>query len=549
MRAYLKYTTFILLTISFVGCEYLEYDESSYLSKEDVFSEFDRTKNFLTSVYSYLPHDFVSIDGAMRAAATDEAIHVWDLSNVHRMNNGTWSAIQPIDNVWGNMYSGIRAANVFLKETEGQTFEELRYNVDYAELMEQFAIYPYEARFLRAFYYFELVKRYKNIPLITEVLTPEESLDVDPTDFETVIQFIVDECDEIADFLPVDFGEFSSAQETGRATKGAAMALKSRALLYAASPLHNAENDPALWEQAATAAFDIINMWEYNLESNYSNNFNNINSSELIFATRQGPSNGLERRNFPVGYEGGNTGTCPTQNLIDAYEMKDSGMPITEDPLYDPQNPYAGRDPRLYETVILNNDIWKGETVETFVGGRNGQPVPNATKTGYYLRKYLIEEINLDPTNTTTREHTWVLFRYAEVLLNYAEAINEIYGPYTGGSIGMSANFAVTLVRERSDMPPFPEGLSKDEFRRRLQNERRVELAFEDHRFWDVRRWMIGDSTKDIYGMEIRRQNDGSFSYDKVMLEQRVFEDRMNLYPIPQSEIYINSGLIQNPGW
>ena len=546
----IRNTALILLIFLGLGaCEYLEYDEASYLEKEDIFIDFQRTKSFLTNIYNYLPHDFVSIDGAMRATASDEAVHVWDLSNVHGMNNGTWSAIRPLDNVWGNMYSGIRAANLFLVETEGQTFADQQYNVDYHEMMEQFRIYPFEARFLRAFFYFELVKRYKNIPLITTVLTPEESLELEPSDFETVVQFIVDECDAIADSLPKDYGSFSSTQETGRATKGAALALKARTLLYAASPLHNPGNDTERWKAAAEAAFDVINIWEYNLESNYSSNFNNITSSELIFGRRQGPTNGFERRNFPVGYEGGNTGTCPTQNLIDAYEMQESGLPVSEDPLYDPDNPYEGRDPRMYETVILNMDIWKEDTVETFYGGRNGQPIPNATKTGYYLRKYLIEDVNLDPTNTNTREHTWVLFRYAEILLNYAEAINEVYGPYDGGDVGMSANFAVSLVRERSDMPPFPADLSQDEFREKLRNERRVELAFEDHRFWDIRRWMIGETTREIYGMDIRRQEDDSFTYEKVLVEQRVFEDRMNLYPIPQSEIFINPNLIQNPGW
>lgn len=539
----------IMIFIGLGACEHLDYDEASYLEKEDIFTEFGRTKNFLTNIYNHLPHDFVSIDGAMRSAATDEAVHVWDISNVHRMNNGTWSAIQPLDNVWGSMYSGIRAANLFLEETQGQTFEDQRYNLDYQEMMEQFEVYPFEARFLRAFFYFELVKRYNNIPLITAVLTPEQSLEVEPADFETVIQFIVDECDAIADSLPVDFGSFSSTQETGRATKGAALALKARTLLYAASPLHNPGNDIARWQAAAESAFEVIGMWHYSLESNYSNNFNNINSSELIFGRRQGASNGFERRNFPVGYEGGNTGTCPTQNLIDAYEMQQSGLPISEDPSYDSQNPYQGRDPRLFETVILNMDVWKEDTVEIFRGGKNGPPVPNATKTGYYLRKYVIEQVNLDPTNTTTREHTWVLFRYAEVLLNYAEAMNEVYGPYDGGELGMSANFAVRLVRERSNMPPFPEGLSKDDFREKLRNERRVELAFEDHRFWDVRRWRIGESTRNIHGMDIRINDDGSFTYEKVLLEERVFDERMNLYPIPQSEIDINPELEQNPGW
>ncbi len=548
MKPIIKQFLLLLFVFNLVSCDYLDYDESSYLAKDDIFSDFARTKGFLTSIYAYLPDDFVSIDGAMRSAATDEAIHIWDLSSVHRMNNGTWSAIQPLDNVWSNMYQAIRAANMFLHEIQGQDFGDRRYNLDYAEIMEQFAIYPYEARFLRAFYYFELIKRYKNVPLITTVLTPDEARNVQPATFQALVKFIVDECDAIVQHLPASFAGFSSAMETGRATKGAAMALKARTLLYAASPLHNPTNNLELWKAAAQASKNIIDMNQYTLLANYSQNFNNIASQELIFGTREGATNAMERRNFPVGYEGGNTGTCPSQNLVDAYDMAQTGLPIT-DPFsgYNPDNPYAGRDPRLGQTIMLNNSQWKGQAVESFVGGRNGPPITNASNTGYYLKKHVIEVVNLAPGNTTTREHSWVLFRYAEVLLNYAEAMNEAYGPDDAAGLGLTARQAVAQVRARVNMPGYPI-LSQSDFRTRLRNERRVELAFEDHRFWDVRRWKIGDATTDMYGMRITRDN-GVFSYEKILLEQRYFADYMNLYPIPQSEIYINENLQQNPGW
>ncbi len=550
IKEYIKYGLLGLLVFTAGSCEYLEYDETSYNRKDDVFSDFGRTKNFLTGIYSYLPTDFNSIDGAMRSSATDEAEHVWDLSNVQKFNDGSWSAIQPLDNVWGDMYSGIRAVNLFLEESEGQEFLEERWNENYYEMMEQFEIYPYEARFLRAFFYFELIKRYKSVPLITEVLTAEEAKSVRQDSFSDVVDFIVHECDEIAGELPSDFGNFSSAKETGRATKGAALALKARVLLYAASPLHNASNDLTLWQESAEAAKEIIDSGWYSLEGNYGNVVNNVTSSELILGRREGESNGFERRNFPIGFEGGNTGTCPTQNLVDAYEMVESGLPIT-DPAsgFDPIFPYSGRDPRLAQTVILNNSVWKGQVVETFYGGANGRPKDNATETGYYLKKYVIESVNLEPTNTTQKQHTWVLFRYAEVLLNYAEAMNEAYGPEDAAGMGMTALQAVNQVRLRAGMPDFPAGMSQEEFRDRLRNERRVELAFEDHRFWDVRRWMIGAETTDIYAVNIARNPYGGFAYEKTLLEERVYEERMNLYPIPQAEIYKNANLEQNTGW
>jgi hypothetical protein len=172
-----------------------------------------------------------------------------------------------------------------------------------------------------------------------------------------------------------------------------------------------------------------------------------------------------------------------------------------------------------------------------------------ATPTGYYLKKYVIEGINLEPPNVTQVEHTWVLFRYAEVLLNYAEAMNEAYGPEDAAGMGMTARAAVNEVRQRAGMPDFPAGMTKEEFRSKLRNERRVELAFEGHRFWDVRRWMIGDQTTDIYGTTIGFNPFGGYTYEKTLVEEREFNDNMNLFPIPQTEIYKNPYLEQNPGW
>jgi starch-binding outer membrane protein, SusD/RagB family len=184
---YIKYGLFGLVILTAGSCEFLEYDEISYNRKEDVFSDFNRTKSFLTGIYSRLPNDFNSIDGAMRSSATDEAEHVWDLSDVQKFNDGSWSAIQPLDDLWGDMYAGIRAVNLFLKETEGQDFIDEQWNLDYKERMEQYRNYPYEARFLRAYFYFELIKRYRDVPLITEVLSQEEAQEVTQETFGNVV--------------------------------------------------------------------------------------------------------------------------------------------------------------------------------------------------------------------------------------------------------------------------------------------------------------------------------------------------------------------------
>lgn len=566
-----QYTYSILALLVFftlTNCQDLDYNEETGNTKEDIFNDFARSKSFVSGIYNFLPTDFNSVDGAIRSAASDDAEHVNDISNIQKFNDGSWSAIQQLDNVWGTMYSGIRAANVYLKESEGQKFEDLQYTNTYKTLIQQYNNYPFEVRFLRAYFYFELVKRYKNVPLITTVLTPEEAANVKQATFQEVVDFIVKECDEVAAVLPPDYTAFAGVNETGRATKGAALALKSRILLYAASPLHNSSNDVVLWQKAAAAAKEVIDLKMYGLAASYSNVVNNLSlspGSELIFERREAASNGFETRNFPIGFQGGNTGTCPTQNLVDTYEMRTTGLPITEIPAsrYNPLLPYSGRDSRLAQTVILNGLTWKGIPVESFYGGKNGLPIANATKTGYYLKKYVVESINLDSKlgPVTTREHNWTIFRYGEILLNYAEAMNEAYGPEAlppGG--GLTARQAVNLVRKRAGMPRFPGTdndanpkilvpLNKDDFRTKLRSERRVELAFEDHRFWDIRRWKIGDQTKEIYAMNITRNANLTLNYEVKLLEVRPFQENMYLYPIPLTELFRNKNLVQNTGW
>jgi starch-binding outer membrane protein, SusD/RagB family len=290
----------------------------------------------------------------------------------------------------------------------------------------------------------------------------------------------------------------------------------------------------------------------YGLEGEYKNGVNNFNSNELILERRQSEDNWFERANFPIGYEGGRTGTCPTQNLVDSYEMQETGLSIDEAGSgYDADNPYAGRDPRMYQTILYNGASFKGEEIEVWKDGRNGPPKSRATKTGYYLRKYVIENISVDPVNPTSQIHTWVLFRAGEILLNYAEAMNEAYGPNTTGPAPLdewTATDAVNIIRDRAGMPAFPSGMSKEDFREKVRNERRVELAFEDHRFWDIRRWKIGNTTTNIRGVTVSK-NGSDISFSEKQVETRVWKDKMYLYPIAQNELYLIDNLSQNPDW
>lgn len=540
----------LVLSVVILGsCDYLEYSEADHLSKEDVYEEYTRMQRVLTQLYTRLPNGFMDVSGAMRSSGTDEAVHVYSTSDIRVFNDGTWSANKPLDHQWIAMYSGIREANVFLAEIDGLTWEELQYNPTYDQMMEEYALYPYEARALRAYMYFELFKRYGGVPLLgDEILTEENANSVSRASTLEVIDYIVSECDAAASVLPTTYIGVGAGNETGRATKGFALALKARTLLYAASPVHNPENTQQKWIDAANAANDVIELGIYNLEGSYADVVNKPVSTELIFENRSAESRGFEIANYSISFENGKTGTCPTQNLVDAYEMAATGLPITDGASgYDPANPYAGRDPRLAHTVLTNGSTWKGSTIEVWNGGKDAAPIANATLTGYYLKKYLIQSVNIDDKNKNKKRHVWVLFRYAEVLLNYAEAMNEAYGPDDNGGLTYTATEAVNMVRTRV-MPSFEAGMSATDFRTKLQNERRVELAFEDQRFWDVRRWKIGSETN-IKGMKVELDGAGGFVYTPQTVVNRVWNEKMCLYPIPQTEIYKNDNLTQNTGW
>lgn len=546
-----------------VSCADLDYHEYTTYDKNYVFTDFDRTAGVVTDIYSYLDSD-IPTDGSL-CSACDESEYAWSWSSVFGYTDGRWSPSNPYSR-WD--FAGIRRANFFLTEYVNADFSELKYDKDYEAEMKRFNRYPYEVRFLRAYFYFNLARAYGDVPLITKVLTEDEANQVTRTPVADVFDFIVKECDAIleADQLPVRYSDLvgdaanGSSTDGGRVTKQAVMALKARTLLYWASPLFTKENNSDLWRQAAQANKDVIDFCTANGISlgKYSEIWgtNNWQAGEMIFVRRVGDMNWPETTNFPVGMENGNSGNCPTQTLIDAYEMQATGLAWDEPGSgYDQTDPYAGRDPRLAMTIAVNGDEWPDTNpnpLETYQGGRNGLPLAGATPTGYYLKKYLDKTIDISTsTGSGSTRHNWVTYRLGEFYLNYAEAVFNYLGSAdaTDGTFTMSAVDAVNVVRSRSDvnMPAFPTGLSNDEFTEKYRRERMVELAFEGHRFWDVRRWKDGESQKSIVEMQITKSGD-NYTYNRVT-KSRYWDDKMYLFPIPDSEIRKNPNLTQNPGW
>ena len=548
----------ILISVSLLtSCDFMDCNESDYYSLEQIQGSYSRVKQFVTDVYGYLPSNFCNIDGAMLDAATDDAIHIYESSNIKRFVNGTWSPNYTVDDQFANYYNGIHDANFYLENLTGLKFETWENTNDYDNWMITYPNFEYEVRFLRAYFYFELVRRYQNIPLITTVLTQEEANVAEPASAEKIFDFIISECTELSTLLPVDYTKMPGS-EYGRATKGAALALKARAALYVASPLFNSNNDKNKWVAAAEAAYELIGQSSalgYQLDGSFSNLFGATNtaSSEVILVRPTGTNTSFESANFPMGVTGGKTTTCPTENLASAFEMA-TGEEFDWNNEEMSKNPYANRDPRFYLTLVHNGMLWPASNaVEINEGGANGLPLTNATSTGYYLRKYVDKSISFEAgSSSAATHHNWVLFRYAEVLLNYAEAMVNAYGDInkTTDKCGMTALAAVNAVRGRTgvNMPAISGTLLPEEFLKRVKHERRVELAFEGHRFWDLRRWKELDESKDIFGVKITKSND-VITYKKFTLESRKISDKLYFYPIANTELFKNSNLKQNPGW
>lgn len=550
---YKRYIVIITVFLSLFACNYLDFDESIGKTKDETYNYFGDLERHVTHIYAQINPDWGVLNGALLESATDNSIYTWKDSQIYDIYNNTWSAINIVDNKWSSYYNAVRSANVFLENFSIEKLNRFENNASYPEDLKKAELYPYEVRFLRAYFYFELAKRYGDIPLLTRSYELEEVNSVTQTSFKDIIKFISNECDSIIPFLPVTHRDFLG--ETGRVTKGAAMALKARAQLYSASPLHNASNEMELWKEAAQANLELITSsteggW-YSLDPNiklFSDGNSMLTARELIFERRFRNSSSFERNNLPIGIFDAKSGNTPTQNLVDAFEMRD-GTPFDWNNPAHAANPYLNRDPRLAKVVVLNNSYISGELIETYVGGKNGQPINGATLSGYYLRKYIDENVSLSPINPSQRPHHFVIFRYAEIFLNYSEALNEVYGPdYTDEIFTVSSREALNNIRSYAGMPPITDDITKESFRKRIRNERRLELSFEDHRFWDIRRWKIGDVVKEIYGIHIEQEG-SNLKYNKKLIQNRVWDDKMYLYPIPQTEIFINDNLIQNDGW
>lgn len=567
MNKYIKQGCLVFLSVLLFACDkdYLEYDYAvdGTLSEDQVFASNEHARNFLNSCYRGLVANLngnfrYSLNGELGlSTGSDEAVSAFPGASINVFNNGNWSPTLLYDDVYDQQYSALRMVNIFLKNAPTSAI------IDDATLSKQTLIG--EAHFLRAMFHFELLKRYGGVIIADRPFELTENLDLPRNTFDEVAAFIVADCDAAANNISYDTYADQGSALKGRATKAAALALKSRTLLYAASPLNNPDNDVNKWQAAADAAKAVIelagtkhglltieqlpNLWNF---GTLAYNKEVIFSSETLSATT------IDVNNAPPSYTNGRGRTNPTQELVDAFEMKATGKHInTPGSGYDPDDPYSGRDDRFDLFINYNGLDFRGVNIDTRDGAKDNNPtsaVDRTTVTGYYMRKFVNTE------NTASTRRAYVFFRYAEILLNYAEALNEVMP-----SPSAEVYEAVNQVRRR-DIVSDTLGLAalqsavpggngyveptKEAMRKRIHNERRVELCFEEHRFFDVRRWKLGEEyfNGPVRGVKITGDA-APFTYTYYVAQNRTFSDKMYRFPFAQTQLAKAPALVQNPGW
>lgn len=554
----------IALLCALTSCEgFLDTRIDTYTTADRVQTRYNTLWSFANAFYAPLQSGYTVLDNNLFAAASDEAVQTSLESDVQYFNNGSInSSVNPLSYLYDKYYEGIRAALFFLdyaedgemllaqnRDTSGVTNMDNR--ISYQKDVRSLKWYRAEAHVALAYYYSELIKMYGGVPIITNTLDKEIAPGhIERSSYDQVVEHIVSLIDSQIDSLQEDWATHSDnvAARAGRFDKATAMAIKVRTLLYAASPRNNPEGAVEKWERAARAAADLLAFRNYSMpvNRNYGSYFvgaNPLYDRETIYAIRMSAGNALEKANYPITTPGGNSGVTPTQNLVSSYEVVGSE---------DPVNPYNNRDPRLAATIVYNGCRWNGRDIDLASKGTDDMSTQNATRTGYYLRKFMTDNLNLQ--QNATAQHMWVLYRHAELLLNYAEAMNEAYGPDAKPEgYALSAREALAEVRNSASTSlPKVTATDKEQLRKAIKHERRVELAFEDHRYWDLIRWLDAEDVLNstLEGVKISKTATGTPVYRNTSVEDRTFLERNYYLPFAMSEVMNSDGtLTQNPGY
>ncbi len=576
---------FILMQLS--SCEdFLDKQPMDQYGEEAVWSDPAMMEHFVNNIYWYIGHSF---DRPMVGVFTDESMFDpgSDAGHGNVMKSlitpsdygvfDTWNRTQKMR--WEHHYKYIRACNLFLDQVEKRTYSD----IDFKNRLTG------EVYFLRAYHYHNLIFLYGGAPIIKNAYGLKDDFLATRNSFEECIDFIAEDCDKAAELLPLN----QTGSKFGRATKGAALALKARVLLYAASDLYNSNaswagsySNPELvgyvggdrtarWRDAKNVAKSVIDLGVYSLykgepalgdsiAKNYDEVFTSKQTSEDIFIRNFTESNqhwtmNIGQQNLPAGYKGW-ANVRPINSMVDDFEMADGSKFDWNNPVHK-ANPYKNREPRFYVDIFYDGAKWRQRPADviasdpigivqtgkyeqadgTWIGGLDALDNPvttwNGTYTSYYLRKFQDISVDAPKVRTTT---PWRFIRYAEVLLSYAEACVEL-------SEFDEARKYINIIRKRAGLPEVV--ADNNELREKLRHERKIELMFEDQRFFDIRRWMIApDVIVDAYGLDIKyHYGEDNPTYDIIHVQERDWKDRFYFFPIKLDEMNRNEMLVQNP--
>ncbi|MEX0779050.1 MAG: RagB/SusD family nutrient uptake outer membrane protein [Balneolales bacterium] len=588
---YIKYTLKILVVacVATACTDFLETNPPTEFTSSDVWSDPALAEAYVNQIYGEVPWSVAGTAGNVDESRSRQQAG-FDINNAQITpdNSGFGN--------WNGTYSSIRKANNFLANLDDVDFGDAE--SDGVLLSDRITG---EIYFLRAMFYFNLVRHLGGVPIITHVYELNEEYNVPRDSFEDVIDFIVKDLDEAAGLLPF----INSGSSDGRATKGAAMALKSRVLLYAASDLHNPQENSTItgsfsnpellgytsgdgtdrWQAAKDAAKDVIDLEIYSLyepnpstgeeaTENYGNLFTSGKSVEDIFVRYRSATIGQGYDGWALAPNGwyGNAGVGAINELVEDYRMADGSKYDRSNPDHE-NEPYKDRDPRFYASILSEGNTYRQRPADLVshdpdgVGqfGRwekwdsdNNEMVLthgldsrnsianswNGNRTGATMLKFLDKSVDIEAND---QDLTWRYIRYGEILLNYAEACIELRED-------AEARKYINMIRQRAYMPDVT--ASGDELREEYRNERRIELVYENHRFFDVRRWLIGpEAYHPVHGVEIvyELQPDNTTAeiptITPIQIMEGKWDDSGYFFPIPRDERNRNDLLIQNPGY
>jgi hypothetical protein len=593
MRLIKIFSLILILSVVLGSCKaLLDPLDDNHSTFERIYNDAPYAEGLLITAYARIPTNGLTYNDV----STDDAVSNVKLNNYLRMATGQWSALNNPVSQWDNANSAIMYLNLFLSVVDSVNWKWT--NAEIRKLMTQrFTGEAYAMRGLFKYHLLQTVGGYSadgqllGIPIYdTFIETPDEfntprstfaaSIASINADFDKALTYLtVDDYKDVANAAALPpgftwlanyssyntvFGNVAMQRISGRIVK----ALKARVALLAASPAFNPTNDVTLWQNTATLAATVLNTiggvatgidpngYRFYL-STYVDALNltttGVDQKEMIWRRPRGASNTREAANFPPSLYGqGNFN--PTQNLVDAFPML-NGFPITDavNSGYNANTPYTGRDPRLTLYILTNGSTYKSTVIKTGIGGgvNAKDSIQTSTRTGYYMKKLLREDVSMNPTGTSTKNHYEVHMRYTELFLIYAEAANEAYGPDgLAPNATYSARQVVRALRARAGIP-LPDNYlvsvsTTAGMRDVIRNERRLELCFEGNRFWDLRRWKM-DLTQPAKGVNI---NKAGTTFNYVDVEERAYDNTYQHYgPLPQNEILKFNALIQNKGW